>query len=757
MLLSYNYGDMKDDNILDTRLVNFRLPFVIFIGIVVGVLLSYNFFSINYLQKSILPTILVLIFIVIMFFVCLVCYCLRDRLNIIFCKRMANGFKVICWFSFSLLVGVLLSYINFSKFKINQVGQTDTVIVATVDNIIEYDYGVTLYLDKIEIVSNDSKNVSTKATMYVSKYCYNNTVAIGDTIKFRGNLIRNEIFDDNDIASLLNNYGYTIEFIEDENIEIVSNNYSFRHGILKYIKDILYNNLSSDNAGLAYSSLFGDKSVLPKEVNSIFSTAGVLHLLAVSGLHIGLISSLVVFVVGKICRICRSKVLIREAVTISFTAIFLLFYAYICGFATSVCRASIMVLVYLLSKSLGKKYDSLSSLGVAGTIILIFSPLSLLTVGFQLSFLCIFALITLVPKIQKLIDKTKIPQTITSPFVISLCINIIIAPVLINNFGELSLISVIANIIVIPFFSLMFPLLFTSMFLTAVIPSFGFILALSDIFIQILKFIIELFANVPFAVIQCFEVGYIVLDIILLIAFLSKYLMCNKSIKIIINTCLLVGFIVISIVNLLPTTYANSTIILESKYSEINMVLVEDDKTILFDMSDSLAGLLQESKINKVDILVLKNFEIKDLSKLRSMVSKFDIEEIYLSSKLESLNKFVVFDNCKTLYYDTSIEIGNCCVNIIKDYENNDLATYIKSDNYKILKLNKLAGLENLSFISSLVVDNIDYIITENADYDLSNYFDSYDKIITNQESILDNVVNLDKVKNYKLSFSKEG
>ena len=69
----------------------------------------------------------------------------------------------------------------------------------------------------------------------------------------------------------------------------------------------------------------------------------------------------------------------------------LVFYSYLCSFTPSVCRASIMAIVLTLCDIYLIEYDSLSSLSIAGLIILAFSPFALFTISFQLSFLCIFA------------------------------------------------------------------------------------------------------------------------------------------------------------------------------------------------------------------------------------------------------------------------------------------------------------------------------------------------------------------------------
>ncbi len=736
----------------ETRLINFRKPFVIFVGTMVGIILSYSLFSVNYLQNSIVFPVVCIFFIFIFFIFSLILYLIRNKLQSIFLWRIANAFGITVYFVISLIIGFVVTTVNLVNFDYKQNFADKTLIVAKVENIIEYDYGSTLYLENIEITDNDvSETLSSKATVYISSYYLDNNLKIGDEVSFVGRIVANEIFSSDDITSMLNGYGYTIEFDNDFSFEIVASTYSLKVDILNYVRNVLIENMSFDNANLAYSMLFGDKSVLPESVNSIFSIAGVLHLLAVSGLHVGLISSIIIAIIRKICKLFKASFLVREIITISLTFIFLLFYAYLCGFAVSVCRASIMVIVLLLSNSLGKRYDILCSLGIAGTIILLVSPLSLYSVGFQLSFLCIFAIITLAPKLQQVVNKTKLPEFVTSPFVVSVSVNLVIAPILMNNFGELSLISVFANIIVIPFFSIVFPLLFVSVIFVSFFKFLGFALCISDIFIQILKSIIEIFASVPYGVVSCFKVGYLVLALILIAVFLIKYLMCKLNAKVIVNSILLLAVVCISVINLLPSNYANSTMIIQEKYSEINMVLIEDDKTILFGLpTETVDDLLLESRINKVDIIIANDFTFKEYSTLVDFVERYKVKSVYLDNSLEVYSNEISIDNCELLYYNTEINIDSLCINIVKNYEGDIVASHISTNNFNILRLTEDISLQDLSFVSSEINEKFEYLIVNDLEFDVRDYDIIADKIICSKNSIDDDVIDLSKINCWK-------
>ena len=121
--------------------------------------------------------------------------------------------------------------------------------------------------------------------------------------------------------------------------------------------------LSNTNANLAYSSIFGDRSELDEETYDYFKLSGVAHLLAVSGLHVGIL----VLILNKVFDGLRLKRWLK----LIFLSIMLILYSYLCGFTTSVVRASIMAICLVGARTLFKEYDSLSSKGVAGIILFV--------------------------------------------------------------------------------------------------------------------------------------------------------------------------------------------------------------------------------------------------------------------------------------------------------------------------------------------------------------------------------------------------
>lgn len=210
------------------------------------------------------------------------------------------------------------------------------------------------------------------------------------------------------------------------------------------IADIFSEYTTVQSAGLLKSLLLGDRNDISAETRSEFVKAGVIHILAISGLHVGFIAVLFSFLFGRFCIITRS--------TLTILGLFL--FLFISGMSVSVLRAVIMGTVFFIAKIFDKETSIFNSLGIAALIILIFSPNSLFDISFQLSFAAVFSIAYIYPKLEKIIINLKIkPEALKSIFKlfsVTLAAQIGTIPLVLLYFGKLSIISLITNILVIP-------------------------------------------------------------------------------------------------------------------------------------------------------------------------------------------------------------------------------------------------------------------------------------------------------------------
>ncbi len=199
----------------------------------------------------------------------------------------------------------------------------------------------------------------------------------------------------------------------------------------------------------------GYKGGIPQELRTEFSKAGVAHILAISGVHVGAVAVFFYFLFRF--ALSRSEYLLlrfqmpRVVAGLTIAPVFL--YTAIAGFSTSAVRAFIMISLYLISIVIGRDENKINTLGAAALIILIWHPFSLFELSFQLSFSAVlgillvhifypFRFVTFRDKLYSLVKSALAAGFATLPFVV-------------NTFGILPLVSIPANVILIPFVELL--------------------------------------------------------------------------------------------------------------------------------------------------------------------------------------------------------------------------------------------------------------------------------------------------------------
>lgn len=290
----------------------------------------------------------------------------------------------------------------------------------------------------------------------------------GDTIKIFGQLnpLKQAIipgaFDQRQFCTLNNIDTTGIAF----SIKKIS---SSKNKSIFYLRKILAQNIidkvGQPEGGIASAIVTGDKSTIQPDIRESFIKSGTAHLLAISGLHMTLVSSILYFIFFKIMLYISHFILpinpkiIAAIITILLTSLYLA----ISGFSPSATRAFIMTIIAILGLVLDRGVFSMRNVALAAFLILLISPGSLFSVSFQLSFSAVVALIayynhTLINK--KPIKSCYIDNCKRSKFIYylySLILTTIIAtiataPISIATFNRFSLVGILGNIIAIPLF-----------------------------------------------------------------------------------------------------------------------------------------------------------------------------------------------------------------------------------------------------------------------------------------------------------------
>lgn len=228
-----------------------------------------------------------------------------------------------------------------------------------------------------------------------------------------------------------------------------------RAKVKEYTENILSD---SDEQALLQGILLGIKDDFSNELMNDMSDSGLMHIAAVSGLHIMFLSAVLAFLLRFFCRKLRNIIII----------IILFVFAYIANFTPSVSRAVIMVSVILLGNILMRDSDAVTSLFFAAFILLLCNPYTLYSAGFLLSFFATLSILIYLKPLSmwgrfaadKLTDKIHndkfkircryVIWYFLEALILPLSCQILICPVSAYIFGKISLAAIILNIIVIP-------------------------------------------------------------------------------------------------------------------------------------------------------------------------------------------------------------------------------------------------------------------------------------------------------------------
>jgi len=203
-----------------------------------------------------------------------------------------------------------------------------------------------------------------------------------------------------------------------------------------------------DETSLAITSalLLGQKNFLTKTVKSTFANTGAMHILAVSGLHVGILFLMLNFLFKPIAHGRWGRAL---AAILSILIIWI--YAGVTGFSASVTRASLMFSLFLVAEIVNRDKNSYNILAASAFLILLYQPNMLAEVGFQLSYAAVFSIVTLYPYIFKwFVFKSKTVNFFWSISAVSIAAQIGTVPISLYYFQQFPTTFLFSNLLAIP-------------------------------------------------------------------------------------------------------------------------------------------------------------------------------------------------------------------------------------------------------------------------------------------------------------------
>lgn len=259
-----------------------------------------------------------------------------------------------------------------------------------------------------------------------------------------------------------------------------------------FLRSIMYSSMEAEKAGILEGILFGTTGGIDQRAKQNFAAIGVIHILSVSGYHVGVL----VAVCSSIAVLLGFNQIGRTILIVFAT----LFYAIMTGVSPPVIRALIMAWVMILAGLYRKNYDWPSSLCAAALVILFFSPHSLYDAGFQLSFMATWGIFYLAPVIKKLLPADFF---LKSAIIITISAQIAVFPITSYYFNYFSIVSLPANLIIVPIISII--MLLGAIAITGGIfwlPLAGAVNAATGLLIELVMWIARFLSGLPFATVN---------------------------------------------------------------------------------------------------------------------------------------------------------------------------------------------------------------------------------------------------------------
>ena len=375
---------------------------------------------------------------------------------------------------FTLITGfMLVSNEITTRNHIYDLKENTVIVQGKIYKIENTAFGTNIYLKGVE-VENGEKSVSVKRIFVNTEKIPN--VKIGNIIKVRGKLRQFE-----EAANKGNfdsrKYYLSLGFdgkIEAGTIEVINSDYSgIRQGLYELRMEIIerLEKLCSDNNGIFSiinnkngiigAIILGDKTDLDSDIKELYSVSGIAHILAISGLHIS-------FIGMAIYRLLRRRFRFLFSAAVSIPVV--LSFGIMSGFGISTIRAIIMFILKIIGEVLGRKYDAITAISLAGLVLLVQNPFVVCNSGFQMSFGAIIAIVLILPIVEEILNTdNKIIKVISANFTISLIMN----PILAWNYYELPTFSFLLNIVVVPLMSVVIVSSIAGIFCSCIMFGFG--------------------------------------------------------------------------------------------------------------------------------------------------------------------------------------------------------------------------------------------------------------------------------------------
>ncbi len=269
----------------------------------------------------------------------------------------------------------------------------------------QYDYNFQ-QLDEINAVKSEVNSVKSKEVLERASHMVGKVICVGGAVERPSKANNPGGFD---YSLYLRGMGIlSIMSVKEGDVQLLEGNKP--RGIWKIMNVLgvlkgnfeseVFSRMNAETAGLLCGVMFGDDGLMEESLQDTFRNAGTGHLLAVSGLHVGMVYAVFYALMGKPVSILGNIPLM----------IMMVGYSALSGFSPSVVRAVFMIFVHIVAKVTHRRYDFLTCIAFCGGVILFVSPMKLFSSGFQLSFMAVLSLSVVMKKIEKFFKMPQLPD-----------------------------------------------------------------------------------------------------------------------------------------------------------------------------------------------------------------------------------------------------------------------------------------------------------------------------------------------------------
>ncbi len=376
------------------------------------------------------------------FFALLAMFALAAAIGLFSVRTWLSKITAVILLGFS--VGALWLW-GFDTFYLDDARQYDTLTVVSEATVVDYSYETTFGVATDAKMQLDGKTY--KVRLYLPE---GKSLSPGDVIRGEFRLRLTTL---GAIQAQTHHQGkgiFLLAYISDD--PVITQNQGKIGGFLavrlrRLITDILDTAFPDDTEAFARALLLGDSGKLTYAQDTAFKISGIRHVIAVSGLHISILFSLICVVSGK-----------KRIITTLIGVPVLVLFAAVAGFTPSVVRACIMQVLMILALLLNREYDPPTALAFAVLAMLVVNPMTITSVSFQLSVGCLLGIFLFYRPIYNHFTKKiggskkkrfgiSLLQWIVSSFAVTLCAMIATTPLCAYYFGSISIVGPLTNLL----------------------------------------------------------------------------------------------------------------------------------------------------------------------------------------------------------------------------------------------------------------------------------------------------------------------